>query len=176
MESHNEKFKALVHYICYKAQNPSILGATKLNKVLWYSDSYSYLTQGRPITDEKYIKRQFGPVPKHILKTLGELSEEGSVKCRPVDFHGFRKDEYIAFTSPDLSFFSAEEISLIDEVFDVVCNKHTASSISQRTHNDIWKLAIIGEEIPLHTIFASILGEIDKSDIVWAESVLENAA
>lgn len=38
-----EKFKALVHYICWKVEDPRQLGATKLNKILWFSDVLTYL-------------------------------------------------------------------------------------------------------------------------------------
>ena len=34
-----DKFKSAIHYVCYKADDPSVLGAIKLNKVLWYSDA-----------------------------------------------------------------------------------------------------------------------------------------
>ena len=33
-----EKFDALVHYICARCEDPTSLGATKLNKIMWYSD------------------------------------------------------------------------------------------------------------------------------------------
>ena len=36
----------------------------------------------------------------------------------------------------------------------------TASSLGMATHDDIWKLAEIGEEIPLETAFAPELAEI----------------
>lgn len=38
-----EKFKALVHYICWKVEDPRQLGATKLNNILWFSDVLTYL-------------------------------------------------------------------------------------------------------------------------------------
>ena len=69
------KFKSAVHYICDKASSdPSVLGAIKLNKVLWYSDVINYLITGKPITGETYIKRQHGPVPKDIIRAIDELS------------------------------------------------------------------------------------------------------
>lgn len=173
MNLDQEKFKRLVHYVCYKAHDPSILGAVKLNKVLWYSDYIAYFLWAKPITGEVYIKRQHGPVPKHILRALTELIREKSMVEREVEYYGYPKKEYIALTRPDISIFTPDEISLIDEMFDYVCEKHTATSISEETHDDIWKLAIIGEEIPYNTIFASKLGEIDETDIEWARGELK---
>jgi hypothetical protein len=55
MEFNPNKFKALVHYICYRADKDD-LGATKLNKTLWYVDLWVYLINGSPMTGETYIK------------------------------------------------------------------------------------------------------------------------
>jgi hypothetical protein len=62
MKFNNKKFSNLVHYICYKCDDPSQLGATKLNKILWYCDMFSYRWNSESMTGENYIKRQFGPV------------------------------------------------------------------------------------------------------------------
>jgi hypothetical protein len=158
-----DKFKALVHYICEKAENPSVLGAVKLNKVLWYSDTIHYLTTGQPITGETYVKRQRGP------------SKEGKIACGHVDHFGFTKHEYVSIHEADKSIFSGEEIALIDRAFEHVCINHTARSVSEETHNVIWELAELGEEMPYYTIFASGVGEIDEADIAWANEVLSAA-
>ena len=64
------KLKALIHYICYQCHDPSVLGATNLNKILWYSDVIAFARAGASITGETYVKQQFGPVPRHILGIL----------------------------------------------------------------------------------------------------------
>lgn len=176
MDFNEEKLKALVHYICYKAHDPSILGAIKLNKILWHSDILSYRLWNKPITGETYIKRQYGPVSKNILRVVEKLVNEGAIITREVDYYGYSKKEYIALAKPNISLFTADEISLVDEIFDYVCKDNTATSISEKTHDDIWKLAIIGEEIPYYTILASKLGEINESDIEWAKGELKNVA
>lgn len=167
-----DKLKALVHYVCWKCENPADLGGTKLNKVLWYSDMLAYLNWNRPITGETYVKRQFGPVSRHILPVLEELEREGQIVRGQASYYGHPKHEYIPVKAPDLSLFNAEEISLIDTCIDFVCRKHTAASISRLTHDTIWKLAEIGEEIPYYTVWASELGEIIPDDITWAQQQL----
>lgn len=166
-----EKFKSAVHYICDKASSdPSVLGAIKLNKVLWYSDVINYLITGKPITGETYIKRQHGPVPKDVIRAIDELSKEGKVVRGKVGHFGFMKNEYISIVDSDKSIFSAAEISLIDEAFEHVCLNHTAKSISEETHSIIWKIAEMGEEMPYFTAFASSSGEINEEDMQWAKS------
>lgn len=170
------KLEALAHYICYKCQDPTVLGSIKLNKILWYSDMIALQIRGKAITGETYVKRQFGPVPKHILETLKKLETSGDIVIRQTDYHGYPKRDFIAMTKPDFSVFTSEEISIVDDVLQEVCYNHTATSISLATHDDIWKLAEIGEEIPLETAFASKLGDISEDDVKWAKRGLKKIA
>jgi Protein of unknown function (DUF4065) len=170
------KLEALAHYICYKCQDPTVLGSTKLNKILWYSDVIALQVRGEAITGETYVKQQFGPVPRHILEALKRLEKREDIVVRPSEFHGYTKKDLIALTAPDISIFKPEEISIVDDVLREVCFNHTAASISLATHDDIWKLAEIGEEIPLETAFASELAEITDDDVKWAKRKLSKIA
>lgn len=170
------KLKALIHYICYQCHDPSVLGATKLNKILWYSDVIAFARAGASITGETYVKQQFGPVPRHILGIIEDLEAEEALVVREVEFYAKSKKEYVALKKPDISMFTAEEISLVDSVIDVVCHKHTATSISMASHDVIWKLAEIGEEIPVYAALASELGEVTEDDVKWAKKVLSKTA
>ena len=166
------KLDALVHYICARCDDPSKLGATKLNKVLWFSDSGAFLLLGRPITDAVYIKRQFGPVPRDILASRARLVESGAIVERETLHFGFQQKQMIALREPDLSFFTAQEISIVDRVLNAICNGHTASSISELSHNDVWQVAEIGEELPMFTVMSVLDGEVDEEDISWGHSLM----
>ena len=171
-----ERLKALVQYICYQCHDPSVLGATKLNKILWYSEVIAFARSGDSLTGETYVKQQFGPVPRHILGIIEDLETEGALVVREVEFYGRPKKEYVALKKPDIAMFTAEEISLVDSVIDVVCHKHTAASISMASHDAIWKLAEIGEDIPSYAALASELGEVTEDDVKWAKRVLSKTA
>jgi hypothetical protein len=168
-----QKFKELVHYICEKAEEPSCLGSIKLNKVLWYSDVINYLVEGRSITGETYVKRQHGPVPRDVLRALKELERDGQIARGKVDHFGFMKNEYISLFPSDKNAFTGSEMALIDAAFEHVCMHHTAMSVSKETHDIIWEMAEMGEEIPYYTVFATSEGEIDESDIAWAQERLK---
>lgn len=168
-----DKFKALVHYICAKAEDPTCLGAVKLNKVLWYADSIHYMMHGAPITGEDYVKRKNGPVPKHVMVAVDQLIAEKKVLRGKVDYFGFMKNEFIAIEDADMSYFTAEEVAIVDDAFRHVCHNHTARSISEETHGVIWQMARMGELIPYQTVFASSVGEVDESDVVWAQEKLK---
>lgn len=176
MNFNRGKFKNLVHYICEKCVNPNDLGATKLNKILYYSDLFNYLYTGSGITNEIYVKQQFGPVPRDICSVLEELKTDRKIMIREVDYFGKPKREFISFENSNIDEFTAREISLVDSIIDLITKEHTAASISEKSHDDIWILAEIGEEIPYYTVFVSNLGEVTKEDVEWATNELTNAA
>jgi hypothetical protein len=165
------KLKTLVHYVCWKADDPAVLGAIKLNKVLWVADLWAYVERGSPITGEHYVKRQHGPVSPSVPGLVSELASAGNLVVRRRDHFGKEKVDYIALTKPDISVFSADEISLIDEAIQFVCYEHTAKQISDKTHDIIWELAELGEEIPYEAMLASGLGEVTPDDVEWARGL-----
>jgi hypothetical protein len=167
-----DRMANLVHYVCWKCENPLTLGAIKLNKVLWMTDVRAYLQDGKSLTGETYIKRQYGPVPKHILDVLGRLEKSGAIFIRDVEYDGHPKRDFLPLKAANPDAFSGREISLIDRSIEFVCHKNTAKSISDYTHDQIWKLAEIGEQIPLNAMFAVRAGEVTEDDIVWAKSAV----
>jgi hypothetical protein len=172
MDFDREKFKALVHYVCWSCKDdPSKLGSTKLNKILWLSDVLKYYRSGSPLTGARYVKRQFGPVPRAIVPVLGELEKEGSVFSRQVLFHGKPKAEFIVVRPPAIN-LSDEERTLVDRTISYVCDEHTAKSISELSHDAVWRSAEDGEDIPYFTIFAT-KGELDEDEREWARQEIE---
>jgi len=181
-ENHNSgtlnwpKFKELVHYVCEKAVDPACLGSIKLNKVLWYSDVINFMLTGKSITGETYVKRQHGPVPRDVLRAIDALVRDGKIERGKADHFGWLKNEYIAIYKSDKNVFTGSEMSLIDDAFQHVCMEHTAMSVSEETHDRIWKMAEMGEVIPYEAVFASMVGEITETDLAWAKDELKKAA
>lgn len=134
MMSMNErsKIKTLVHYVAYRcADRPSVLSAVKLNKVLWYADLTAYLQWGAPITRATYIKKDRGPVVSELMPVVQQLENEKNLAIRRMPTLGGYKDkvEYLALTRPDVNnILTAEEITLIEDVIQNVCHKHTGRS------------------------------------------------
>ena len=171
-----EKFKALVHYICYqRSHDPSTLGAIKLNKILWLCDFISYLKWKDAITDARYVRRRLGPVPHPIVPILRELESEGVLTVRDTYYHGYKKAEYLVHRVASGDFLTPEEKMLVAKMIDFVCDEHTATSISERSHHDVWKAAQDGEEIPYYTVFVNP-GDITQEDRDWAHFQLESGS
>jgi len=171
-----DKLRALVHYICDRVPNPKQWGATKLNKALFYSDMESFLSLGRPITGETYIKRQFGPVSEHLPSILEELERDRAIAISQATgygpYSGAPRREFFSLRRPDISDFTPEEISIVDQTVDVICNEFTARGISEYSHDVVWEAAEIGEALPYFTAHARSLGEIDETDVAWARDHL----
>jgi hypothetical protein len=168
-----EKFKALVHYVVASAGDPQRLGATRLNKILWFSDTLAYRLTGVPISGETYVKRQRGPVPKHILRTIRELESTGKIHVREREHFRYRTRLFVALEEPDTTAFSTQELAIVDAMISEICGNHTAASISDLSHDEIWDAANEGEEIPIHTSLVSQPGEFTEELMRWADSVVE---
>jgi len=170
-----DKFTRLVQYVCYSCGDPRDLGKVKLNKILWFADMLTFERTGEPLTGESYVKLQFGPVPRHIRDTIQRLTETGALTVREPELQ-FEPVLFFAGEKPSLEGFTADEVSLVDSIIKAVCTNHTATSISRLTHDAIYDLAEMGEEIPYEAFLASQLGDITEGDLKWAEGALNDAA
>ena len=75
MASNQDRLLCVTHYVI-KRCDPAKLGATKLNKVLWFADVIYYRRHGRTITaSDNYVKQQFGPVQRNRPRCLGKRPE-----------------------------------------------------------------------------------------------------
>lgn len=168
------KFKSLVHHVIHEcADRPDQLGAIRLNKVLWFADVTAYKVDGRSITGEKYVKRQFGPAPNRILPALEELQREGAIVIREPDVE-YAPRRFYALTTPPTGKLSNREKLITSAVLDDVLGR-TASEISEMSHDDVWHAAELGEEIPMYATLASTPGEITAEVVEWANASLEQA-
>jgi hypothetical protein len=161
------KFKALVHYICWRCEDPRLLGTVKLNKVLWYAERTWYLRTGQPIAGATYLKQQHGVVAKTLAPLVVELEKEGVLSTRARS-HGSSLMQYFARFEPDLSVFTATEISVVDSLIETICFRDAPSLVDVAADDQIWKLAQIGETLPYYTVFAARPAEIHKRDMDWA--------
>jgi hypothetical protein len=168
-----EKFKALVLYIIWRTGDARDFGATKLNKVLWFSDARSFEAYGKSITGETYVRQKFGPVPRHILTIIEELQNEGLVETSTERHFDYEVTRYSAHQPPDLGLFNADELGLIDWWIKHIRDEHTAASISEKSHDYAWKIAQMGEELPFHTFLAARVRQPREEELEWAKSAAD---
>jgi hypothetical protein len=174
MDFDRDKFKALVLYVIWAAGERSDFGSTKLNKVLWFSEARVYEAYGRPITGETYIRQKFGPVPQHLVEVREELQNEGLITIWSEPLFDHQVTRFRAFEPPSTALFTQEELGFIDWWIRHVDEEHSATSISEKSHDYAWKIAKMGEVIPLYAFLASkIRDPKGESEIAWAQQEAE---
>ena len=166
------QFKSLVHHVIYMCRDRmDQLGAVRLNKILWFADAFAYQISGNPITEETYVKRQFGPVPRHILRTLDDLRDEGKIHIMEPE-HPLDTRKFVSLTVPNEDDFNEEEKRLISHIVDAVLSR-SANEISELSHDLVWETAREGEEIPLKATLVSNKGVITNDFMQWANGVVK---
>lgn len=147
-ERKTDKFRELIIHIASKCESDRPFGATKLNKLLFFVDFFSYLKTGSSITGEEYQKLDHGPCPRRLVPVMNELVAEGSVVVKVAEYFGREQKRIVARRQADLSLFTAEEIAFVDGLIEDSMGR-TATELSEFSHEFLgWRLARIGETIP----------------------------
>jgi len=168
-----DKLKALTLYIIWRAGHREGFGATKLNKVLWFADARHYVMHGKPITGASYSRERHGPVPHRIAEVRDELQEAGLISVWKEPYFGAEITRFTTDSPPDISMFTADELSVADWWIKHIADEHTARSISELSHNYTWEVAGVGENIPLYAVLASRIRAPLGQELDWAKAEAE---
>lgn len=164
-----DKFKELVLYIAKKCELDPTFGATKLNKVLFYSDFYSFLVSGKSITGAKYQHLIHGPAPRPLIPVKAELIKNKDAVEVSRNYPSGVQKRLVAISPPKLGLFSADEIALVDQIIEWLWEKR-ADEVSNLSHLEIgWQITSLGEDIPYETVLISDR-QPSRDDIAWAKS------
>lgn len=169
MDFDKTKFKALVHYVIWKAGRRDRFGATKLNKVLWFAEARAYTLTGVPITGATYIREKWGPVPKQMVSVRAELEREGLIRVT-LGRGEWDHTKFLALAPPDVAALSPKEKETVDYWIDHIDRDHTATSISDELHDYAWEIAKLGEVLPLYSCFAARIRDPNDRELEWAKS------
>jgi hypothetical protein len=69
-----------------------------------------------------------------------------------------------------------DEHEILAYVIDVVCNHHTAGSISQLSHDAIWDAANEGEEIPMAATLVVLPAQLTEQASEWGRVLVKSVA
>jgi len=144
----NKKFRELILFIAQRSEGDLPFGATKLNKLLFYSDFLAYLSFGQPITGHRYQKLPNGPAPRALLPILKGMEASDEVRRVERQYYGKTQERVLALREADLDVFSSKEIDLITQIIKECWGKSGSqmSAISHRFRG--WMLAKDSEDIP----------------------------
>ena len=143
-----EKLKELILYISAKCAGHSKFGATKLNKILFYSDFIAFQCYGCPITGVDYQKLENGPAPRRLLPIEDQMKRDGELAIQVVPLGRNEQHRRVNLRAAKLSMFSADEIAIVDSIIDTFKDLG-AGDVSQISHGEMgWKAARMKETIP----------------------------
>lgn len=166
-----DRMRELVLYICARSETDPRFGATKLNKILFYSDFLAYYRLGDSVSGEVYQKLDHGPAPKYLLPLRNDMEAKRELIIREKEYCGRIKKQPFALRLPDLTAFTGSQVAIVDEVIKALWNKN-ADDVSNMSHQFLgWQLAELQEEIPYETALVSCPEEFSQSQLDWLESL-----
>jgi uncharacterized phage-associated protein len=150
-----EKAKELIVLLSEMSEGDEYFGATKLNKLLFFTDFLAYIQQGKSVSGFKYEAQPEGPMLKNFYAIRDQLQISQDIAVAKRNFMGYPQHKTLALRPPDVSKFSAEEMRIISHV--VTEYQHmSASQISALSHEFLgWQAIDIGEEIPYEIALVS---------------------
>lgn len=167
------KLKELALYIAARCESDPTFGATKLNKILFYSDFLAYARLGEAITGDEYQCLEMGPAPRHWLPLKADMVKRGQAAEQVRNRYGKEQKRLIPLRDADLSQFSGEEIAIVDEVIEGLRGMN-AREVSELSHGFTgWQIVALGDTIPYETVFLSPPRRHTPAELAHARRVAE---
>lgn len=161
------KLKETVHFICWKASGLT-LGSIRLSKIIFCADRYTYISTQAPMIADEYIRGDQGPYLKDLRQAIAELAEERKLGIKKLRMGTRNFKDYQLVKSPEIHILTEEEQALLERLTHTVCTDYSAEEISEATHNIAWKMAGVGEKIPLAAQLVVGPSKIDDEAMAWA--------
>jgi hypothetical protein len=153
--SGESRLRELILYIAAECQSDPKFGATKLNKILWWSDFLAYAEYGKPITGIEYQRLGNGPAPRRLVPVRNAMQAAGDIALAAVPSHGgYTHQKIVPLRAPNLDLLSPTDVAVVDHVIAALWRK-TAKGVSNLSHGKAWEVAGDGESIPYEAVFLS---------------------
>lgn len=177
-ELRSGRFKDLVLYISTVLADDETYGSTKLNKILYFSDTEAYRRLGNPVTGAEYQRNHHGPTAREYPPLIGELEREGyiTVEKRRIIDHDQDVVRPTGVVVPNMDQFSADERAIVDahiEEFRHYTNKEASDESHKRVAG--WIAMNLFETIPYRTSLLS-LDPVDDEVIAYFEELERRTA
>jgi hypothetical protein len=149
------KLKELILYVAERSADDAYFGATKLNKILFYSDFLAYAHFGESITGHPYFRLPHGPGPRRLVPIQNEMLEAQDIVLANVQRYAFRQKRIVPLRPAELESFTPDQLDLVQEVIELFRSK-SAIEASELSHGFLgWELVEPFEDIPYPTVFLS---------------------
>ena len=148
-----QKLTELLLYVSKRLEGDPGGGATKVNKVLFFSEFAHMRAHGRPITGAEYQKLERGPAPRRLKPVRRALEERGEAEVVEETHLGYVQHRLVAKRVADVSVFTADEIAIVDQVLADLEGRN-ARDVSVLSHDEIgWRMVDDGETIPYEAAY-----------------------
>jgi hypothetical protein len=152
----SRKFKEMMLYFSQRGLDEGlVIGSTKLNKLLFFSDFRAYYDRGEPITGARYQKLKNGPAARQFVPMRDRLLADEEVRWKEKQENEL-DDVLIPLSKPNLEIFTDDERKIMDEVFEEL-RPFNATAASDYSHlrSAGWKVVDEREDIPYESAFVS---------------------
>jgi uncharacterized phage-associated protein len=166
------KLKAIILYFCENTDS-KFLGKVKLMKLFYYLDFTHLKNYGSPITFDRYVKLEHGPIPSTIKNLVDDAGEDvdHSVLADTIDIErpdGTNMYKVVArrkLTKTDMDLFSEAERKTLSQVCVRFGSKNT-QYIEETSHDEApWKDSQMFQEIPYSLAAKDSDCKVAKEDI-----------
>ncbi len=173
----NRKFREVVLYVAEESEDDPRFGATKLNKILYFSDFKAFGMLGESITGATYQRLDRGPAPRELLPALRLMEAEGEIER--VERRYFNRPQKVVRPlrkSDAREILDSAEIAIVDAVLTELGDLN-ASQVSALSHLEAgWRLARDREEIPYETVYISDRQPTPTEVAAWERARTERRA
>jgi len=149
-----DRLRQLILFVAERCRPDPNFGMTKLVKILYRADFESFARYGKSITGARYKKYPYGPVSQAALDARDEMKARGEIAVVKEGYTTHLRDRVVALEAADLSGFTGTDIALIDGVIEMF-HGHTATFVSEFSHDRAWEAADYYEPIPYEAALLS---------------------
>lgn len=145
----SQKLRQVLLYISEQVGAKPNVGATVINKLLYFIDFDYYEKYGKSITGLSYIRNHYGPTAHMptISSTIEQMEKAGELEVVETPYFKLKQKKYLPRQRADLTELNAQELTHINAELDKLGDK-SASELSDLSHLDMpWLATKPGEEI-----------------------------
>jgi Antitoxin SocA-like, Panacea domain len=169
------RFKDAVLYIAEQLQDDPTFGSTKLNKILYFSDTDAYRELGEPITGAIYQRNRFGPTPVEYKPMIREMEGQNLITVRERLVVDHRQDVIRStgeFRANTEQFSEAQRRILDARIAEFRGYNNTESSDQSHERSAGWLTYNQGEPMPYReSLISPVPEDVDDEVIAYFDKL-----
>ncbi len=148
-----KKLKLILRYFCtYTSER--YLGKTKLMMLFYFLDFNHVKKYGSPITYDKYINMDYGPIPSTIMNLINSVQDENSLLSDTICIEKKKNRAiqrikcYKRFNNDDKKYFSETELETLEQIVKKYKDSKKEIIVNDSHNEAPWKCTKFLQEIP----------------------------